>query len=184
MCMGTSNLYSCLVVQVGNLNVNVLSTVSWSGAILHRSQYFQFDSNCFHHSSPILPPRNKGSVERLLVQTRSYDSKAPGSITFVGDTDRFSDLFCVHIGNTIASMRNNSSFLPVVIGVECVVAGKNGRNKCNWTYWRWSRTVRPPDSPLGLGFTEKVSKFQKFLYTKALCSTVLLCLMEQRKIVR
>jgi len=129
--MGTSNLYSCLVVQVGNLNVNVLSTVSWSGAILHRNHYFQFDSYSFHHSPPILPPRYKGSDERLQVQTHSYESNAPAPIPFVGDTDRFSDFFYVQVGYTIASMRNNSSFLPVVIGVECVVAGKNGRNKCN-----------------------------------------------------
>jgi len=52
-------------------------------------------------------------------------------MTFVGDTDRFSDIICICVGYAVASMRNNSSFLPVVVGVECVVAGKNGRNKCN-----------------------------------------------------
>lgn len=129
ICIGTSNLYSCLVVQVGNLNVNVLSTVSWSGAILHRGQDFQFDSNCFHHSPPILPPVYKGSGKRQPLQTSSYDSKAPDYMTFVGDSDRFSDFLCVQVGYAVASMRNNSSFMSV-IGVECVVAGKNGRNKC------------------------------------------------------
>lgn len=131
MCMGTSSLYSCLVVQVGNLNVNVLSTVSWSGAILHRCQYFQFDSNSFHHSPPMLPPVYKGSDKQQTVPTRPYDSKAPDYGNFVGDSDCFSDFLCVHIGYAVASMRNNSVFMLGVIGGECVVAGKNGRNKCN-----------------------------------------------------
>ena len=73
----------------------------------------------------------KGSDKRQPDQTRSYDSKAPGYMTFVGDPDRFSDFLCVHVGCDVESMRNNSSLMPVVIGVECVVAGKNGRNKCN-----------------------------------------------------
>jgi hypothetical protein len=128
--MGTSSLYSCLVVQAGNLNVNVLSTVSWSGAILYRNQHFQYDSNFFHHSPLILPSVHKGSDKRQPVQTRSYDRKAPGCVTFVGDSDHFSDILIVQVGCAVASMRNSSSFMPVVIVVECVVAGKNGRNKC------------------------------------------------------
>jgi len=52
-------------------------------------------------------------------------------MTFVGDSDRFSDLLVVQVGYAVASMRNSSSFMPIVICVECVVAGKNGRNKCD-----------------------------------------------------
>jgi hypothetical protein len=51
-------------------------------------------------------------------------------MTFVGDTDPISDFLCVRVGYAVASMRNNSDYMPVV-SVECVVAGKNGRNKCN-----------------------------------------------------
>lgn len=51
-------------------------------------------------------------------------------MTFVGDTDPVSDFLCVCVGYAVASMRNNSCYMPVV-SVECEVAGKNGRNKCN-----------------------------------------------------
>jgi hypothetical protein len=171
MCMGTSSLYFCLVVQVGNSNVNVLSTVSWSVVILRSTLHGQFDSNCFHHSPPICQLVYQGSDKRQYFLHAFMNAMRP-IIWLLLATLIVLVIFIVLVlailslvwEIIVASCRCG-------IRVECAVAGKNGRNKCDWTYWRRSRTVRPPDSSVGLGFTEKVSIFHKFPYTLVLYLT-------------
>jgi hypothetical protein len=100
--IGTSSLYSCLVVQVGNLNTNVLSTASWSAVIFNPDDS---GSDCF---GLISSPPCEGSNKRYVHYEPSHMHRKWMFTFLVGNIKRFSDFCSVVVGDAVSSKRNSS----------------------------------------------------------------------------